>query len=42
MRDVFATDGIHIAGTDFDSRLNMSWVMPHLGYRAIDAGRRLG
>ena len=33
--DVLANDGIHIAGTDFDSRLNMSWVMPTLGYRTI-------
>jgi len=33
--DVLANDGIHIAGTDFDSRLNMSWVMPLLGYRTI-------
>ena len=33
--DVLANDGIHIAGTDFDSRLNMSWVMPALGYRSI-------
>ena len=33
--DVLANDGIHIAGTDFDSRLNMSWVMPMLGYGSI-------
>jgi hypothetical chaperone protein len=33
--DVLANDGIHIAGTDFDSRLNLSWVMPELGYRSI-------
>jgi hypothetical chaperone protein len=37
-RDVLANDGVHIAGTDFDSRLNMSWIMPALGYRSI--GRR--
>ncbi len=30
--DILANDGIHIAGTDFDSRLNLSWVMPVLGY----------
>ena len=30
--DVLANDGIHIAGTDFDTRLNMAWVMPMLGY----------
>jgi hypothetical chaperone protein len=34
-RDVLANDGIHIAGTDFDTRLNMAWVMPALGYGAI-------
>ena len=33
--DVLANDGIHIAGTDFDSRLNLSWVMPALGYGTI-------
>jgi hypothetical chaperone protein len=34
-RDVLANDGIHIAGTDFDSRLNLSWVMPALGFGAV-------
>ena len=33
--DVLANDGIHIAGTDFDSRLNMAWVMPPLGHRLV-------
>jgi hypothetical chaperone protein len=33
--DVLANDGIHIAGTDFDSRLNLSWIMPSLGYRSV-------
>lgn len=33
--DVLANAGVHIAGTDFDSRLNMEWVMPALGYRSI-------
>jgi hypothetical chaperone protein len=33
--DVLANDGIHIAGTDFDSRLHLSWVMPTLGYGSI-------
>jgi hypothetical chaperone protein len=31
-RDVLANDGVHVAGTDFDTRLNMAWVMPMLGY----------
>jgi hypothetical chaperone protein len=33
--DVLANDGVHIAGTDFDSRLNLSWVMPILGYGSV-------
>jgi hypothetical chaperone protein len=33
--DVLANDGVHIAGTDFDARLNLSWVMPTLGYRTV-------
>ncbi|MEO8753614.1 MAG: Hsp70 family protein [Casimicrobiaceae bacterium] len=34
-QDVLANDGIHIAGTDFDSRLNLAWAMPALGYRTV-------
>lgn len=30
--DVLAHDGVHIAGTDFDTRLNLEWVMPALGH----------
>ncbi|MFO1323717.1 MAG: Hsp70 family protein [Burkholderiales bacterium] len=33
--DVLANDGVHIAGTDFDSRLNLSWVMPILGHGSV-------
>ena len=33
--DVLASDGIHIAGTDFDTRLNLSWVMPILGHGSV-------
>jgi hypothetical chaperone protein len=33
--DVLANDGIHIAGTDFDTRLNLAWVMPALGYGGV-------
>jgi hypothetical chaperone protein len=33
--DVLANDGIHIAGTDFDTRLNMAWIMPTLGHGSI-------
>jgi hypothetical chaperone protein len=39
--DVLANDGIHIAGTDFDSRLNLAWVMPVLGYGAIGTQGRV-
>ena len=33
--DVLASDGIHIAGTDFDAKLSLSWVMPTLGYGTV-------
>jgi len=39
--DVLANDGVHVAGTDFDARLNLSWIMPDLGYRAIGAKGRV-
>lgn len=32
-RDVLATTGVHIGGTDFDHRLSLEQVMPLLGYR---------
>jgi len=35
--DILANDGIHIAGTDFDSRLHLAWVMPLLGYGTISS-----
>ncbi len=31
--DILATRGVHIGGTDFDQRLNLSHVMPLLGFR---------
>jgi hypothetical chaperone protein len=33
--DVLGNEGVHIAGTDFDARLNLAWIMPTLGYGAI-------
>ena len=33
--DVLAHDGVHIAGTDFDTRLNLAWVMPTLGFGGV-------
>ncbi|MDR3394131.1 MAG: Hsp70 family protein [Parasulfuritortus sp.] len=31
--DVLANAGIHIGGTDYDKRLSLNQVMPHLGYK---------
>jgi hypothetical chaperone protein len=39
--DILANDGIHIAGTDFDSRLNLAWVMPALGHGAVGSKGRV-
>lgn len=38
--DVLATSGVHIGGTDFDRKLNLENVMPHLGFRHIGAQGR--
>ena len=35
MRDVLATSGVHIGGTDFDQRLSLDGAMPHFGFRHI-------
>jgi len=38
--DILATSGVHIGGTDFDRRLNLSHVMPLLGFgHALPNGR---
>jgi len=34
-RDVLATSGVHIGGTDFDHKLSLERVMPLLGYRHL-------
>ncbi|MEJ2804313.1 putative chaperone protein [Comamonas sp. BIGb0124] len=34
-QDILATSGVHIGGTDFDQRLTLQQVMPHLGLRHI-------
>ena len=39
--DILANDGIHVAGTDFDSRLHLAWVMPVLGYRSVGVQGRI-
>ena len=38
--DILATTGVHIGGTDFDRMLDLSTVMPLLGYRHIGTGGR--
>lgn len=38
--DILATTGVHIGGTDFDRLLDLSTVMPHLGYRHLGRGNR--
>lgn len=32
-RDVLANAGVHVGGTDYDKRLSLDQVMPHLGYK---------
>jgi hypothetical chaperone protein len=38
--DILATTGVHLGGTDFDRLLDLSTVMPLLGYRHIGTGGR--
>ncbi len=42
--DVLANSGVHIGGTDYDKRLSLDQVMPHLGFKTAlrdDATREL-
>ncbi len=39
-RDVLASGGVHIGGTDFDRQLSLAGVMPYLGYRSLSTGGR--
>ena len=39
-RDVLASGGVHIGGTDFDRQLSLAGVMPHLGYRSLSISGR--
>jgi hypothetical chaperone protein len=32
--DILANHGVHVAGTDFDRRIELASILPHLGYRA--------
>jgi hypothetical chaperone protein len=38
--DILSTTGVHIGGTDFDRLLNLSTVMPLLGYKHLGTGGR--
>ncbi|MFT4191278.1 MAG: Hsp70 family protein [Comamonas sp.] len=38
--DILATSGVHIGGTDFDQRLTLQQVMPHLGLRHVGPSGR--
>jgi hypothetical chaperone protein len=39
-RDILATTGVHIGGTDYDRQLNLAQVMPLLGYKHIGPEQR--
>lgn len=39
--DILGRSGIHIGGTDFDRRLSIDRVMPHLGYDVLLGPKRL-
>jgi hypothetical chaperone protein len=40
-QDILARTGVHIGGTDFDRRLSIAQVMPHLGYNTFVGEKRL-
>jgi hypothetical chaperone protein len=40
-QDILARTGVHIGGTDFDRRLSIGQVMPHLGYHTHVGEKRL-
>jgi hypothetical chaperone protein len=37
--DILASHGVHVAGTDFDRRVELACILPHLGYRALRPAR---
>lgn len=39
-RDILATTGVHIGGTDYDRQLNLAQVMPLLGYKHLGPEQR--
>lgn len=40
-QDILGRSGVHIGGTDFDRRLSISHVMPHLGWHTVVGEKRL-
>ncbi|MFC5431845.1 Hsp70 family protein [Paraburkholderia denitrificans] len=38
--DVLAHHGVHVAGTDFDRRVELSTILPELGYQTLDPDGR--
>ncbi len=40
-QDILARTGVHLGGTDFDRRLSIAQVMPHLGYHTLVGEKRL-
>ena len=38
--DVLANHGVHVAGTDFDRRVELAAILPLLGYRSLRPARR--
>lgn len=40
-QDILARTGVHLGGTDFDRRLSIAEVMPHLGYNTFVGEKRL-
>ena len=37
--DILANHGVHVAGTDFDRRIELARILPHLGYRTLRPAR---
>jgi hypothetical chaperone protein len=40
--DILANHGVHVAGTDFDRRVELAGILPLAGYRALRAAERPG
>ena len=38
--DILSSHGVHVAGTDFDRRVELAAILPWLGYRALGPPRR--